>query len=179
MAKPGLLSSDHLKCCSGFFARSCSIYHQPRQQITLATTQITYSASVGLGQAALLHDMRTTPIQEGEDPNPHMAKNRSAYAQINGGGEILSDKMLHCLSHLQRSNRLCGLGSQLSRLQLLVLYKRNGLGGKKVEPLCSLDTMLQIDFNLATTNRNNEDPIRTPIATITSVFVTPHLIVKV
>jgi hypothetical protein len=43
----------------------------------------TYSASVGLKQAAVLHEMWTTPIQEGEDPNSHMARIKSGHAQIN------------------------------------------------------------------------------------------------
>ena len=66
----------------------------PNAKLLWDELKSTYSASVGSRQAALLHDMWTTPIQEGEDPNPHMARIRSAHAQINGGGENLSDKML-------------------------------------------------------------------------------------
>ncbi len=53
-----------------------------------------YSASVGSPQAALLHNIWATPIQGDKDPNPHMARNQSAHAQINSGGENLSDCML-------------------------------------------------------------------------------------
>lgn len=66
----------------------------PNAKLLWDELKSTYSASVGSRQAALLHDMWTTPINEGEDPTPHMARIRSAHAQINGGGENLSDKML-------------------------------------------------------------------------------------
>ena len=38
--------------------------------------------------------MWTTPVHEGEDPAPHMARIQSAHAQLNEGGEQLSDQML-------------------------------------------------------------------------------------
>ena len=66
----------------------------PNAKLLWEELKLTYSASVGSRQAALLHDMWTTPINEAEDPTPHMARIRSAHAQINGGGENLSDKML-------------------------------------------------------------------------------------
>ena len=53
-----------------------------------------YSASVGSRQAVLLHEIWATPIIEGEDPIAHLARIRSAHAQINTGGENLSDRML-------------------------------------------------------------------------------------
>jgi len=53
-----------------------------------------YSASVGSRQAALLHEIWASPISEGEDPIAHLARIRSAHAQINAGGENLSDRML-------------------------------------------------------------------------------------
>ena len=66
----------------------------PNAKLLWEELKLTYSASVGPRQAALLHDMWTTPINKAEDPTPHMARIRSAHAQINGGGENLSDKML-------------------------------------------------------------------------------------
>ncbi len=53
-----------------------------------------YSASVGSRQAVLLHEIWASPISEGEDPIAHLARIRSAHAQINTGGENLSDRML-------------------------------------------------------------------------------------
>ena len=53
-----------------------------------------YSAVNGARQAVLLQNMWTVPIGESEDPLPHLARIRSAHAQINSGGENLSDRML-------------------------------------------------------------------------------------
>jgi len=53
-----------------------------------------YSASVGSRQAALLHDIWTTRIGEQDDPAPTLSKIQSAHAQLNNGGENLSDRML-------------------------------------------------------------------------------------
>jgi len=55
-----------------------------------------YSAAVGARTAALLQDMWSTHIGEGEDPNTHLGRIHSAHAQINAAndGDRLSDKML-------------------------------------------------------------------------------------
>jgi transposase InsO family protein len=53
-----------------------------------------YSASVGSRQAALLHDIWTTKVADIEDPAPILSKIQSAHAQLNNGGENLSDRML-------------------------------------------------------------------------------------
>lgn len=66
----------------------------PNPQLLWQELSDNYSASAGSRQAALLHDMWTIPIGKSEDPTPHMAQIRSAHAQINNGGENLSDRML-------------------------------------------------------------------------------------
>jgi hypothetical protein len=59
-----------------------------------AELKSSYSAVAGARQDSLLHNMWTTPIVENEDPLPQLARNKSAHAQINAGGENLSDRML-------------------------------------------------------------------------------------
>jgi len=54
----------------------------------------TFSAKVGARQATLVHELFRTAIPEGEDPMPHLSKLQSAHAQLNTGGENLSDRML-------------------------------------------------------------------------------------
>ena len=53
-----------------------------------------YSAMSGSRKAALLQDMWTVKVSEGEDPKPYMARIRSSHVQITAGGMALSDEML-------------------------------------------------------------------------------------
>jgi hypothetical protein len=66
----------------------------PNVKILWAELKSSYSAVAGARQASLLHNMWTTPIAENEDPLPQLARIKSAHAQINAGGENLSDRML-------------------------------------------------------------------------------------
>jgi len=54
----------------------------------------TYSANTGACQAELYHIMFCTDLAEGENPAPHLAKIKAAYADIISQGESLSDSVL-------------------------------------------------------------------------------------
>jgi hypothetical protein len=54
----------------------------------------TFSAQVSARQATLVQELFRTTVPEDEDPMMHLSKLQSAHAQLNSGGENLSDKML-------------------------------------------------------------------------------------
>jgi hypothetical protein len=66
----------------------------PKAALLWAHLESTFSAQVGARQATLVQELFRTAIPEGEDPMPHLSKLQSAHAQLNSGGENLSDKML-------------------------------------------------------------------------------------
>jgi hypothetical protein len=66
----------------------------PKAALLWEHLEKTFSAKVGARQAILVQELFRTTIPEGEDPTPHLSKLQSAHAQLNTGGENLSDKML-------------------------------------------------------------------------------------
>jgi hypothetical protein len=66
----------------------------PKAALLWAHLERTFSAQVGAHQATLVQELFRTTIPEGEDPMAHLSKLQSAHAQLNSGGENLSDKML-------------------------------------------------------------------------------------
>ena len=67
---------------------------QPDPQLLYQELEQQYSAISGARKAALLQEMWTSKVGEGENPSALMARIQSAHAQINAGGGNLGDDML-------------------------------------------------------------------------------------
>jgi transposase InsO family protein len=76
------------------FPAECRNPLDPKATLLWTHLERTFSANVGARQAILVQDLFLTSIPEGEDPMPHLSKLPLAHAQLNSGGENLSDKML-------------------------------------------------------------------------------------